>query len=331
MKKVISGLAVLLIVALVGFKYYQYKHPETFPEPVTQTTTSVTLSAPASGGTSATAEAPATTNSTVDVHVTVPMNNVVRKGVVEVGASGFNSFVVNIDHDKNWELVSKQFGKSLAYEGFATEDDVLKGLKDYIADIADKGVKGSNIHFVMSSGALKNPKTKLIAQAIRNKGWVVNEVTADQEGKYALRATLPPEYKNNSFVVDIGSGNTKISWYEGDNLRSVEASGAKYVQLNKTDADVYNEIVTAVSKIPADHRTQCFIIGGVPFSLAKQVRNGEDRFTKLSPPDYYNAGDDMKMKAGINIYRALYEGSKTNTFIFDWDANFTIGFLMALN
>ncbi|HTG56388.1 MAG TPA: hypothetical protein VL943_08980, partial [Niabella sp.] len=42
------------------------------------------------------------------------------KGVVEVGASGFNSFVVKIDKEKRWEVVSKEFGNSMVYEGLAT-------------------------------------------------------------------------------------------------------------------------------------------------------------------------------------------------------------------
>ncbi|MEO6932282.1 MAG: hypothetical protein ABI151_11685, partial [Chitinophagaceae bacterium] len=45
-----------------------------------------------------------------------PVNGTLR-GVVEVGASGFNSFVINMDQEKRWEIVSKDFGESLAYEG----------------------------------------------------------------------------------------------------------------------------------------------------------------------------------------------------------------------
>ncbi|MNN33619.1 hypothetical protein D3C81_1473850 [compost metagenome] len=54
------------------------------------------------------------------------------KGVVEVGASGFNSFVVNMDKENRWEIISKDFGKSFAYEGLANTEDIRKGLKDYI-------------------------------------------------------------------------------------------------------------------------------------------------------------------------------------------------------
>jgi hypothetical protein len=36
------------------------------------------------------------------------------------------------------------------------------------------------------------------------------------------------------------------------------------------------------------------------------------------------------MEAGLNIYKAIEDATKTDTFVFDWDANFTIGFLLGL-
>src|SRR6476661_8186675 len=66
-----------------------------------------------------------------------PQNGTLR-GVVEVGATGFNSFVINMDSQKRWEIVSKDFGESLAYEGLATTEDIRNGLKKYIAGMFDK-------------------------------------------------------------------------------------------------------------------------------------------------------------------------------------------------
>lgn len=92
------------------------------------------------------------------------------KGVVEVGASGFNSFVVNIDKEKRWEIISKDFGKSFVYEGMASTADIRTGLKDYIGAMFDKGVKSKNIHFVISSGAQKEPKTAAITSELKKNG-----------------------------------------------------------------------------------------------------------------------------------------------------------------
>ncbi|MBK6339196.1 MAG: hypothetical protein IPF63_06230 [Bacteroidetes bacterium] len=46
---------------------------------------------------------------------TVPVNGKL-KGVVELGATGFNSFIVNIDAQKNWKLEKADYGASLVYE-----------------------------------------------------------------------------------------------------------------------------------------------------------------------------------------------------------------------
>lgn len=258
-----------------------------------------------------------------------PENGALR-GVVEVGATGFNSFVINMDNQKRWEIVSKDFGESLTYEGLATTEDIRAGLKKYLSAMFDKGVSKNNMHFVISSGAQKEPKTTTISNELKKVGYVVNNVTADQEGKYGFRATVPPAFADNSFLVDIGSGNTKISWQENGTLKSLELPGAKYYEKNTPDDQVYNEVKAQVSKIPENKRNVGFILGGVPFTLAKQHRNGEERYTVLKNPGDYKAAD-KKMAAGLNIYKGIVDATGTDTFVFDWDANFTIGFLLSLN
>jgi len=326
-KGIVTGLIILVIAALIGFKVYSIKHPEILVSPVKTEQRAVdgvkTVETLPSGDIAA---------SRAIIKTDIPINGTL-KGVIEVGASGFNSFIVDIDKDKNWQATKKNFGKSLAWEGFANTDDIYTQTKDYIAEMAEMGVAGRNIHFVMSSGALKAKGIDKVEQAIRKKGFMVNAVTADQEGKYALKAALPKDYVNNSFVVDMGSGNTKISWYEGAALRTLETYGAKYFALDPRpiDGDVYNQIKALAAKVPSDKRQNCFIIGGIPFKLAQKVRQGEERFVTLLSPDRYSAGDDVKMLSGLNIYKAIVDGTGTSTFVFDEDANFTIGFLLSLN
>ena len=36
------------------------------------------------------------------------------------------------------------------------------------------------------------------------------------------------------------------------------------------------------------------------------------------------------MKAGLNIYKAILDATGVKQVVFDWDANFTIGFLLGL-
>ena len=251
------------------------------------------------------------------------------KGIVEVGATGFNSFIINMDKEKRWEVVTKDFGQSLVYEGLATTDDIRAGLKKYISTMFDKGVKSRNVHFIISSGAQKEPKTTIISSELKKMGFVVNLVTPEQEGKLALKSVLPPSYNGNAFVIDMGSGNTKISWMSGTNIQALEAHGSKYFEKDIADNVVYDDVKTKASRIPAANREVCFIIGGTPFELAKQHRKGEERYTVLKNPDAYKA-DKPKTKSGLTIYKAISDATGCDTFVFDWDANFSIGFLLQL-
>lgn len=259
----------------------------------------------------------------------LPPVNGKLKGVVELGASGFNSFIIKIDDEKNWGLEKAEFGNSLVIENMATDDDVRAGLKKYIGGMLDYGVGGKNIHFVVSSGAQKAENTQKIIKALKSLNYQVNEVTPEKEGRLALKCVLPKDFDNNAFVVDIGSGNTKISWKEGSSVTALESHGAKYFQNGVSDEKVYSEVSALAKQIPSGKRKTCFIIGGVPFEMAKQVRDGKERYTVLGSPGSYKM-DNAKSKAGVNIYKAIADATGAETFVFDWDANFTIGFLLDL-
>lgn len=321
MKKetIIGIILAVLLLAGIGYKYYSNMNPES-PLSTVMTTTSTPEH-----------EQAVVASKTLSIERQRPVDGTVY-GVIEVGASGFNSFVIKADKKDNWELISKEFGESLAYEGFATTDDVKSGLKKYLSTMFEKGVAGRNAHFVISSGALKNPKTELIAKSIEQMGYVVNRVTADQEGKFALKSLIPTEDQATSVSIDIGSGNTKITWFENGRAKSVESFGAKYYQDKVSDEQVNKEIAKVLSTVPEANKKNVYLIGGVPFKLAKESKTGEGRFTSLASADSYSAGDDAKLKAGLVIYKAIYENSLNDSqFIFDWDANFTIGFLLSIN
>jgi hypothetical protein len=133
----------------------------------------------------------------------------------------------------------------------ASDDDVLAGLKRYIGGMLDYGVSGRDIHFVVSSGAAKAENTQKIKRALQKLNYQVNQVSAEQEGTLGLKSVLPKEFEDNSFVVDIGSGNTKISWKENGQLKSVETYGSKYFQENVDDQKVYNEVKERPTRCPA--------------------------------------------------------------------------------
>ena len=251
------------------------------------------------------------------------------KGVVELGASGFNSFIIRIDANKNWKQERAEFGNSLVMENMASDDDIRIGLKKYIGGMLDYGVSGKDIHFVVSSGALKSEGTQKIINVLKSLKYFVNTVTPEKEGQLGLKCVQPTKFADNSFVADIGSGNTKISWKEGSKISSVETYGAKYFEKGTTDETVSTEVQAKAKQIPSDKRNLCFIIGGVPFELAKKVRSGKERYTVLDAPTAYKL-DNAKSKAGLNIYKSIAETTGCKQFVFDWESNFTIGFLLDL-
>lgn len=334
---------VVLVAAYFGFRRFMGDRAATAPAttqaPADASGTSDSYGdAPApDGSTTATttdgaAAATATTSSagggTFDFTPAAPVNGKL-KGVVELGASGFNSFIVRIDPERRWKLEKAEFGNSLVMENMASDDDVRKGLKSYIGQMLDFGVGGRDIHFVVSSGAAKAEGTAKITKALKSLNYVVNTVTPEQEGTLGLKCVLPTEYANKAFVVDIGSGNTKISWAQNGNLKSVETYGAKYFQNGTADDVVATEVKEKAQQVPAALRSTCFIIGGVPFEMAKLGRQGKERFTVLKDPATYQL-ENAKSKAGLNIYRTVAASTGCRQFVFDWDANFTIGYLLTL-
>lgn len=325
--------AVIVAVAFFGLRYIMQQRNEQQGTISQTTTTTSTNSNNSTQNTNAVPNSTQNTNSggasaSFNYTPTPPVNGKL-KGVVELGATGFNSFIIRIDNLKNWKLEKSEFGNSLVMENMATDEDIRSGLKKYIGDMLAFGVGGKDIHFVVSSGAQKAESTQKITKALKVLGYVVNTVTPEEEGKLALKATLPRAFDQRAFVVDMGSGNTKISWIQNGQVGALETHGSKYYQNNTDAAKVYQDAVAKAKQVPQNLRETCFIIGGIPFELAKQTRNGKERFTVLKAPDAYKI-DGEKQKAGINIYKAIADGTNCKQFVFDWDANFTIGFLLGL-
>jgi hypothetical protein len=251
------------------------------------------------------------------------------KGIVVVGAAGFDSFIIEVDDEGNWKLEKAEFGSSLVYENMASDEDIRGGLRNYIGKMLNYGVNGRDIHFVVSSGAIKEPNMQKIATGLKSLKYVVNPVTAEQEAEYGFKVAVPKMYSGEAFMMDIGSGNTKVAWMQNGQLKTGETYGAKYFQNNVSDATAYEEATAIAAQIPTKNRKTCFIIGGVPFDMAKTTRVGKERYTTLNAPGTYKI-EGGKMKSGVNIYKAFADETGCKTFVFDWDANFSIGFLLSL-
>ncbi|MFD0992224.1 hypothetical protein [Tenacibaculum geojense] len=254
------------------------------------------------------------------------------KGVVELGTSGFNSFVIEVDKNKNWILKDREYGVSLISEGMTNTHVINQKLQDYIQKLLHKGLDSSAIHFVVSSGAIKEDLTKLMVNELKNIGHEVKVVSPHEEAKFALKSALPKGYHENSFVVDLGSGNTKISFLKDSIVIGLETHGSKYHQKGAYDEEVYEEVSKIASKVPKHKSKYCFILGGVPYQMASPDLNQKKSYIPLSNnANHYNnlaAIKGKKVQSGLNIYKAIVETTKCEEVIFFNDGNFTIGFLL---
>jgi len=259
------------------------------------------------------------------------------KAVIELGSEGFNYFVVSIDKNKNWSKVDYQWGLSLLYEESVDPKIILKRIQDSIAQIRKQN-KVEGVHFLISSGALDLVVSQEIVKVVESR-YTVEKITSDKEGKLAFYSSVPKEYRHNSFSVDIGSNNTKITWLdENDKLVTKTTYGAKYYKHKLTNQEAYDSVKSFASMIPQNRKEHCFIIGGVPFGLAKNTKKDKDeRYTTLLYPqdyltnaDFYGIKLEGKTETGLNIYQAIYDGTQTPQFVFDWNANFTVGYLLQL-
>lgn len=253
-------------------------------------------------------------------------------GVVELGAAGFNSFIVEVDENSNWKVNHREYGTSLLVEGMTNTMLVNQKLKEYLEKLIDLGLDSENIHFVVSSGAAKENITKVIAKELENLEHTVNIVTPKEEAEYGLISMLPENYKLNSFAVDIGSGNTKISYLDTvtkEKIISFDTHGAKYYQKGTEDVLVYNEVKEIASKIPNTNKEFCFIMGGVPNQMVNTIYKNVKKYTVLSANcKEYSDVKGKKISSGINIFKAINEGAKANQYIYSDDGNFAIGYLL---
>lgn len=250
------------------------------------------------------------------------------KGVIELGSEGFNSFIIKMDKEKNWELVKSQFGKSYTLDGIATTYIISEGLRNYMNELEQDGVSNDNIHFVVSSGAYKQEVTGPIIANLKKMGFTVNVVSSEMEGQLAFRSVVPDSRKGECLVIDIGSSNTKISWMENNRIVSVSTFGSKYFKENISDEQVTTNLLNEIGpKLPKDRMSKVYLIGGMPYKFAKQTRVGNERYTTLAPLNSYTIKDE-KERCGKMILEKLQSAGQIKEFVFDWDSNFSIGFLL---
>jgi predicted nucleic acid-binding Zn ribbon protein len=238
--------------------------------------------------------------------------NGVSKCIVEIRKTGLVSFIVKVDAQNRWRLEKSDLDSSLV------KDDLVKNKKDisagdYIAGITNYGVDKRNIRFVAAAGL-----ETLAMTEIRNLGFAISLFDSREEIRWEFAATVPKQYEKSSFFVKISSGKTVIAWMEDETLQFKESPASDDKQTGRL-----------AKEVPTNKRGYCFIAGDIPAKMAATHRSGNERYTVLNAPGTYNftgAGEQN----GLAVYRAVYEASGCNTFVYDWETNAVIGCLLPL-
>ena len=280
------------------------------------------------------AQAPAAASTPVPFTYTPPAPVKGRLlGVAVLGATGFDMFVVRADKHHAWQLVKSEYNRSYLIEGMATESDIRSRLDNYLKEMQAAGVRPQDTHLLVSSGAAQSPGTVQVAKALQAKGYHLTQVTPAQEARYAALATLPAAYDGRGFVVDIGSGNTKLAWHSAGHIETAVTYGSKaYLSKLLKTPTVVADVKTKAQEIPTADRSICLLLGGVAHELAALTRHGDERYTTLIlPAASYGPGITAQQKAGLLIYEDIAEATGCQQFVFDWHSNFAIGYLLEKN
>lgn len=195
-----------------------------------------------------------TTYASVDNYCSIEVGS---KGVkarlyrMKEDAEGYLSIDTDYKNDVNTTIIkSMQDGKFSE----AAMDETTKAVKDEMGKMLGQSPK-CKAFVVGSSGVAKASNKDTLAQKVTAATTVGMEfINAEEEARYAFLASVPIKYRNDSLLIDIGSGNTKLAYRDGEEIKTLEvpygsASLAKEMQ-EKQQAnfatDDYKKKVTAL-------------------------------------------------------------------------------------
>ena len=256
---------------------------------------------------------------------TAPVNGKL-KAAVEIGATGLSAFVIRVDGNHNWKLEKTDPDNTAAMNGPATE--VRSALARYIGGLVALGVSERDIHFIASAETALLPAPQRLIKSLEDLKYPVTAVTPECEGGLGLRAALPPGFGQKAFVLDLGAANTKIAWLEDDEPKAVATYGAQDLAKGP-DASMAADIKNKAELVPTAQRATCFVLGSMPAVLAKTARQGQEPYTILQAATTY-AATDAKTKASLSIYQTVAATTGCQQFVFAYDSNFAIGYLLSL-
>lgn len=261
----------------------------------------------------------------------------VTVGIVQLAPSGLYKYIFDSD-GTNHHLIEKELQTELINEGFPpTVEELNSKLTKYIGQMMNRKGKSVTdnryVQFVTTSGAMKNEKiAKSVEQLEKNK-YTVTRTTVEEEGRYALDATLTKAQRDDSFVIDLTPSFTRLSWYDNGKPKTILLPGSKYYQkitvdgVDKpplTDEEVRAETLSKLRELPQKNRQNGVIIWAAADGSdgSKGLKKDNSRYAFLE--DTYST-DDKLLTSGLNILYTV-QGELKASMYFDWETSYVIGF-----
>lgn len=244
-------------------------------------------------------------------------------GGIEIGAKGVKSSVLMMKPlpDGDYD-VDEAFRKSInttIFAGVKTKgafepeaiDETANAVKELFELMVDKyKVDKKNIYLVGSSAVAKATNRDALTDKVRQlTGIELSYITKDDEVLYNVVGSIPADKIAKALSVDIGSGNTKIGYWDRangrDNVIAVEvplgtvslsdavakAGDDPKALSNAADRVIQDELAPKIKaemqKRPGyRNRRPVYLVGGIVWAVATLTKPGDRKdFTKLTPVD----------------------------------------------
>jgi len=231
---------------------------------------------------------------------------------IEIGGKGIKMSIIKVRNVKKGKYKVQDFwteniaiAKGIALDGKLAINDIETANNAVIANynkIANEyKVEKSKIFIVVSSGVGMAKNVDVLLQKLNqltNKK--VEIISSQKEAKLLLKGCIPPKYYLNSFIMDIGGGNTKGGYVEKVN----NDNGALFCPLTLDLGTI-----TVTEKINKNAKTKSiseFI--ALLFNYLPELRKQTDRLYQQSP-DIFNKPNIYMSGGAVWAFYTLYNRS----------------------
>ena len=130
-----------------------------------------------------------------------------------------------------------------------------------------------------SIAAQKNYKT-LLSKIENSTGLKVSNVTTKEEALLTFQAVVPKNEKNDSLIVDVGSGNTRLAWVEEDKFKEITIPLGTVTAtnlMNQFGEVGFESKVKDLVKLKLPHTKIVYLTGGAAYAMQCLIKPPTER------------------------------------------------------